>query len=112
MSESFAEPTVTLDLDFFLNPSTASSATSNAVPASSTLPTNTSDSILETIERELLSPQGKGLRNQVVPPPTTQSPALPVRHNNNQLSDIFQHLHLQDNANHSSVTNRQVDLLQ
>ncbi|XP_057365361.1 uncharacterized protein LOC130686089 [Daphnia carinata] len=109
MTESFVEPTVTLDLDFFLNP--ASSATSNVVPASSitTVPTNTSDSILETIERELLSPQGKGLRNQVVPPPT-QSPALPVRHN--QLSDIFQHLHLQDNANHSSVSNRQVDLLQ
>lgn len=112
MSESFAESTVTLDLDFFLNPSTT--VTSNAVPANSTatsLCTNTSDSILETIERELLSPQSKGVRSQVVPP-SAQSPALPVRHNNHQLSDIFQHLHLQDNANHSSATNRQVDLLQ
>ena len=106
MSESFTEAAVTLDLDFFLNPSTSSSAT--AVPVTNN---TTSDSILETIERELLSPQGKGLRNQVVPPPA-QSPALPVRHNNHQLSDIFQHLHLQDSASNSSVTNRQVDLLQ
>lgn len=108
MSESFTEAAVTLDLDFFLNPS--SSAT--AVPITTTTTNNTtSDSILETIERELLSPQGKGLRNPGVAP-IAQSPALPVRHNNHQLSDIFQHLHLQDNATNSSVTNRQVDLLQ
>ena len=106
VSESFTESTVTLDLDFFLNPSTSASA---AV----TGPSTTADSLLETIERELLSP-GKDR------PPfiSTQSPA-PVRHN--QLSDIFEHLHIDNNTSSATmsssstvVPNRQgvVDLLQ
>lgn len=110
ISESFTESTVTLDLDFFLNPS--SSTVASAVLAPSNAPSN-ADSLLETIEREMLSPSNKSRPTTL----TSQSPA-PVRHSS-QLSNIFEHLHLDAGPPPSStsttvVTNRQgvVDLLQ
>jgi hypothetical protein len=73
---SHTGPTVSaLDLDFFLNPSNTGTASTSTVNA---------DSLLESIERELLSSPTKTIASTVQSPPVHH-------HHHHQMDDIWGH---------------------